>query len=216
MTKPMLANSATGFVTFTIGDVLSQSVTQNKVNGYVCTDRIDIMRSFRTGCLGVFMNGVTLHYWYRALDRMFGVSMKSKKNVIMKCVADQLVYAPFSIIAFFSYAAGNKGGSVSDIKTRFAEKFEESFLNTWGADCSVWPLINLVSFSLIPVHVRPTFIGFAQVGWQSYLSFVGYRDGPELLPAQGDSLLAEDMTEHVLSLGVDIDMDSSTATAEVQ
>ena len=167
--RPMFANSCTGFVTFMTGDILSQS-------GYISSDRIDIMRSFRTGCLGVFMNGVTLHYWYRALDRMFGVSMKSKKNVIMKCVADQLVYAPFSIIAFFSYAAGNKGGSVSDIKTRFAEKFEESFIDTWIADCSVWPLINFISFSLIPIHIRPTFVGFAQIGWQTYMSYVGYRD----------------------------------------
>ena len=205
MTKPMLANSATGFVTFMVGDILSQSVTQNKRIGYISSDRIDIMRSMRTGCLGIVMNGVTLHYWYRALDGMFGMSMKSIKNVIFKCIADQLVYAPFSIIAFFSYAAVNKGGDMRDVTSRCAQKCDDAFVDTWGADCSVWPLINLVSYSMVPVHVRPTFIGLAQVGWQSYLSCVSFRDDKEASPggvlglSQGQECLLTTggMTTHV-------------------
>jgi hypothetical protein len=107
---------------------------------------------------------------------VFGSCMKTTKTVLLKCVADQMVYAPFSIMAFFSYASVNKGGSVSELKDRFIEKSKESFVNTWVADCTVWPIINAVSFSLVPIHIRPTFVGLAQVGWQTYLSHVGYRE----------------------------------------
>jgi hypothetical protein len=174
--RPMLANSCTGFVTFAIGDIMSQY-------GIIKTERIDIMRSFRTGCLGVFMNGVMLHYWYRCLDRVFGSCMKTTQTVILKCVADQMVYAPFSIMAFFSYASVNKGGTTTEIKERFVEKSKESFVNTWVADCTVWPIINAVSFSLVPIHIRPTFVALAQVGWQTYMSHVGFK------PVQMDAAL---------------------------
>lgn len=175
-TKPIFANSCTGFITFAIGDILSQSVTETKRKGYIMADNLDLLRACRTGCFGVFMNGVMLHYWYRCIDKAFGSSMKEIQTVVLKCVTDQIVYAPFSIVAFFSYAAINKGGSTSQVKERFVEKTKESFVNTWVADCSVWPVINAVSFSLVPIHVRPTFVGLAQVGWQTYLSHVGYRE----------------------------------------
>jgi hypothetical protein len=170
--NPILANSCTGLVIFTSGDLLSQYLKNN----YQFNEKINISRALQTGTLGIFMNGLMLHYWYRSLDYLFGTSMKHYSGVILKVILDQIVYAPFSIGVFFSVASINKGGDPEVICHRLKEKAQESFLDTWAADCMVWPLVNFFNFRFIPIYLRPTFVGFAQLMWQTYMSTVGYRD----------------------------------------
>lgn len=117
-----------------------------------------------------------LHYWYRSLDLLFGHSMKKMSTVVFKVILDQLIYAPFSIGVFFSVASYSKGGNLDSMYLNLKEKTEESFIDTWAADCMVWPLVNFVNFRFIPIYMRPTFVGFAQLMWQTYMSTVSYRE----------------------------------------
>jgi hypothetical protein len=170
--NPMLCNSCTGLMIFTSGDVLSQYIKNN----YQWNHQINFSRALQTGTLGIFMNGLMLHYWYRSLDYLFGSSMKHYGGVLVKVAMDQIVYAPFSIGVFFSMASISKGGDSAMICDRLKEKTQESFLDTWAADCLVWPLVNFLNFRFIPISLRPTFVGAAQLMWQTYMSTVGYRD----------------------------------------
>lgn len=194
LSKPMLANSLTGFIIFTSGDIISQYIQNNQLYNYNNNNNhlnkgnysnstfleqilsIDITRSIKTGTLGIFMNGIMLHYWYRSLDLLFGNSMKRMSSVVLKVVLDQLVYAPFSIGVFFSVASYGKGGNLNSMYLNLKEKTEESFIDTWAADCMVWPLVNFLNFRYIPIYMRPTFVGFAQLMWQTYMSTVSYRE----------------------------------------
>lgn len=163
---PLLSNSCTGFLVFSVGDVISQ-VANPKTD-----KRVDYKRSIYTGALGIAMNGACLHVWYRILDRVFGSAMQTKRVVILKCIADQVIYAPFSIAVFFSFASAKQGGSVADVLQRTENKLSESFRSTWIADCTLWPFANFVNFSFIPINYRPTFCGITQLLWQSYMSTV--------------------------------------------
>lgn len=163
---PVLANSCTGFFVFSVGDVIAQVANPKADKG------VDYKRSLYTGALGIAMNGMCLHVWYRIIDRVFGAAMKSKKSVILKCIADQVVYAPFSIAVFLSFASVKQGGSLADITQRTENKMSESFVTTWIADCTLWPFANFVNFSFVPLNYRPTFVGITQLVWQSYMSTV--------------------------------------------
>jgi len=197
--RPVLANSCSGFATFAVGDILSQVVAQSSEGNNSAT--VDIWRAARTGTVGVFMNGFMLHFWYRSLDVVFGSAMKSVKMVVYKCMADQLVYAPFSIAIFFSYASINKGGSIREMFDTMTKKSSESFFETWAADCMIWPWVNFLNFRFVPIYLRPTFIGMAQVMWQTYLSTVGHKecaiDIESIIPAESN---AED--EHCSTIPV--------------
>ena len=46
-----------------------------------------------------------MHRWYVYLDKVFGVSMTNGKTVIYKTLADQVVFAPLAIVAFFAYTS---------------------------------------------------------------------------------------------------------------
>jgi hypothetical protein len=186
--SPQLTNSVTGLVTFSAGDVLSQKLLQEGTD-------VDFGRAIKTGMLGVFMNGVVLHHWYNTLDRVFGKSMSSAKGVVLKMAADQLIYAPFSITVFFGFASSlptmkaispdtssikrieMMPGKVAEL---FIEKMETSFLATLLADCCVWPFVNLINFSYIPKNYRPSFVGFAQLIWQTFVSSMCYGNQSSL------------------------------------
>lgn len=84
---PKLANSCTGFLTFAAGDMLSQlKLTSSNDNKEEASERLELSRSLTIGLLGIFMNGICLHYWYRFLDKFVGSSMKSKVGVFIKVI----------------------------------------------------------------------------------------------------------------------------------
>ena len=131
-----------------------------------------------SGILGAFLNGLTLPIWYRQLDKQFGVSRTCTRTVFSKVVADQVIYAPFSIMIFFlysSYASESSWVSRQHYEDKITSKMKNDFFSTWLADCAFWPFVNLVTFRVMPLVFRPIFAGFAQVFWQSYMTHVGFR-----------------------------------------
>lgn len=195
--SPQLTNSVTGLVTFSAGDFISQKVLHEGGD-------VDYGRALKTGILGVFMNGIVLHHWYNNLDRVFGKSMSSAKVVVLKMVADQLIYAPFSIAVFFGFAsslATMEAISLDTSSTKrtemmpgrvtelFIQKMETSFLPVLLADCCVWPFVNLINFSYIPKNYRPSFVGIVQLVWQTFVSSVGHGNGSSMLIKSEDNIV---------------------------
>jgi len=114
--SPMLANSISGFLIFSFGDVISQFIPPiaSTPNGDMSlkvlkdaytTTKVDAFRALSFGALGVLENGLILHYWYRAMEKYIGTSMTSKRVIFGKMFADQAVYAPGSILIYFGYTA---------------------------------------------------------------------------------------------------------------
>jgi len=164
---PHATSAITGFVIFGSGEYITQRIMHEKNN-----DLLSFERVIQLGSLGFFMNGVFLTQWYRFLDQILGISMKCNKTVIYKCLADQLVYAPFSIVVFFGFTAMIKFNSYIEMKTFFLHKNEHSFWSTYMADCSIWPVANYINFRIIPFAYRPTWTAAVQFVWQIYLSYV--------------------------------------------
>jgi protein Mpv17 len=99
--------------------------------------------------------------------------MNCKYTVLKKALMDQILYAPFSIAVFFSYASYLDVGEFGGL--HFQNKMNDALFTTWLADCTFWPFVNVANFRYIPLNYRPTFIGIAQLLWQIYLSSVGHK-----------------------------------------
>jgi hypothetical protein len=56
-------------------------------------DTWDKMRSFKIGFLGAWQNGILMHYWYRALDRIVS-PRQDAFTVLKKICCDEAVFAP--------------------------------------------------------------------------------------------------------------------------
>lgn len=191
---PAISSGLSGFASFSIGDIFAQYVDKRQVHHF------DVDRAVRIGCLGLMMNGIVLHRWYQLLDVVYGPSMNCKLTVLKKTIADQLVYAPGAIVAFFMFtstcidhakkphlmdtpvplttiasSARNEGGSDKTPWSLFSKKMEESFLTTFAADCSVWPLANVIQFRFVPLQFRTTYMACCQLMWQTYMSFTAAK-----------------------------------------
>lgn len=182
--NPKATNGLVGLLTFSFGDILSQKI--------LSADRTpDYGRAAKTGALGLFMNGLVLHHWYIALDNIFGRSMQSRKVAILKTLADQLLYAPISIVIFFGFASVSMSHqstlhihdthystsylrSINKSVDAFVDKMKSHFISVLLADCCIWPFINIVNFSYIPKNYRPSFIGLVQLFWQVFMSSMGH------------------------------------------
>lgn len=179
--NPQLTNGMSGLITFSVGDVFSQKLVDPARD-------VNYIRAAKTGMLGIFMNGAVLHHWYNILDLSFGKSMLSRKGIFLKVLADQLVYSPFSIVVFFGFAsclspshtvhnevaAHSSTSDFGSTSARFLAKMENSFLPVLIADCCMWPFVNLINFSHVPKNYRPSFVGLAQLVWQTYVSYIGH------------------------------------------
>lgn len=126
--RPLLANSISGFLIFSFGDVISQFIPpfaaassgkrmsyEAILDAYKSTE-VSVIRAVSFGLLGMAENGLILHYWYRAMEKYIGTSMTSPKVILGKIIVDQVVYAPGSILIYFGYTAalgpffgGNQG-----------------------------------------------------------------------------------------------------------
>jgi hypothetical protein len=215
---PRLLSGVTGGLTFALGDVIAQCfespksfgamgtmgiLKHNVVNGpphhkepgsedavVITAESIDVVRILRTAVYGSVMNGLILYQWFRVVDYAFGSSMAGAKTVLLKMLADQIVYAPFSISVYFGVSSlkirettvhkhssilGQRDPTSHVIELRVAEfitKMKESFWPTYAADWTVWPAVNAINFRFVPLHLRPTFVCCAQLCWGAYLSSV--------------------------------------------
>lgn len=172
--QPRLANACTGFATFSVGDVIAQRLEQERTAPSTTdgVDTINVARSLQVGMLGVVMNGFFLYNWFYLLDKVVGASMTSTSSVLLKMLADQVFYAPFAIISFFSFAALRTSSNLNDIYEAFTRRMENSFFSTYLADCRLWPLANYINFRWVPRIYRPSFSAVVQLLWQTYMSFI--------------------------------------------
>ena len=64
---------------------------------------------------------------------------------------------------------------IGNSASTFEGKMRESFASVWLADCCIWPFVNFINFSYVPKNYRPSFVGVAQLVWQTYVSSQGHK-----------------------------------------
>jgi protein Mpv17 len=160
--RPVVANSMTGVGMFSFSDLLAQK--------YECEGApIDWTRMRQMGALGLLCNGAGLYGWYRVLDRI--VPGRTKADIAKKVLAEQILWAPFILPAQLVYVRAVQGGDAKSIVDAVQSSFWSAYLSDW----MTWPPANAIAFSVVPIQVRPVFIGCVQICWQGYMSVLGHK-----------------------------------------
>jgi hypothetical protein len=187
--NPALSNSVFGFGIFGAGDIFSQIILARKhvlvepTNHFIGDkthgNSYDLRRIGMVGLFGSLMNGYVLYKWYALLDLSVGSSLTCKNVIIRKVLADQFIFAPAAIITYFLFnsirAHGISFNDDDDGISDFKNKMKDSFWSTYLIDCSLWPGVNFINFRYVPLYLRPSFVGIAQIGWQTYVAYVANK-----------------------------------------
>lgn len=76
---------------------------------------------------------------------------------------DQFVFAPISIGVFLSSMAVLEGTSPE-------EKLRRNYTTALKSQYYLWPAVQGINFTLVPLHHRVLFVNFISIGWNCYLS----------------------------------------------
>ncbi|KAK8251581.1 hypothetical protein IWZ00DRAFT_570189 [Phyllosticta capitalensis] len=89
-------------------------------------------------------------------------------NMFMKFFLDQTVGAFVNIVLFVATIRALNGSGSDEI----IAAIKESMWPIYSAGLKLWPLVSLISFSVVPVDKRVVFGSIVGVAWGVYLSLV--------------------------------------------
>ncbi|KAI9692645.1 MAG: hypothetical protein M1820_009479 [Bogoriella megaspora] len=136
-----------------------------------------------------FLMAPIQHRWFSFLSHTFPVTPKSGTVPAMKRVAfDQLIFAPISLGAFFTFMTVAEGGG----RRAVMRKFQEVYIPALKANYMVWPMVQILNFRAIPLPLQivclsssvvvtvtdaiKPFVSTIGIAWTAYLSLTNQSD----------------------------------------
>jgi hypothetical protein len=160
--RPIITKCVTSFFTFGMGDLICQYFEKKLSN----RTSWDITRFFKQASLGVCITPY-LHLQFAVIMPYLFPNTR-KINIIKSVIYDQTIGAVIFTSLFFTYLDLVSGKNLQQIK----EELKVKLFPTLKANWTVWPLLMLINFSVVPVPWRVLFANICGMFWGAYLSFV--------------------------------------------
>lgn len=148
----------------------------------------DYTRTMNFMAYGFFANGPALHYTYSKLIPIFAPG-NSMRCVAKKLLFTQTFFSLVSISSFYIFTSQCEGKSLQGTKDELCQKLWPTFLT----NMKVWPLLQLINFTIVPPQLQVFYVNFMQIWWNAYLSFMKFSDE--------DTMIAEASVESIESMG---------------
>ncbi|KAK1941343.1 Protein SYM1 [Phytophthora citrophthora] len=185
--QPLLTKMATSSVFFGLGDRLAQRVeklgktdqelSEMESNCIVQEGRVlseSTAKTVRMMVWGGLLLSPMVHNWHNLLERVFVGT--GKAVVAKKVVADMVFIAP-QIPIWFLTSTGLMAGK--HLRQAFDESVEKQPVML-AASYTLWPAVNCISYSVVPVQYRLLFGNVVNLGWSSFLSYMTNHPVPTL------------------------------------
>jgi len=110
------------------------------------------------------------HFWYMFLDAVFPKNPADKNSMVdssalKKLAMDELLYDPFCIVFFYVIVGLLEGQNFGQIK----QKLGREYWATQKASWAIWPIVQLINFSVVPGNLRILFINFIGFWWSIFM-----------------------------------------------
>lgn len=160
--KPYTTKCISSFITFGLGDVICQTFEMKADK----SKSFNWMRAFRQGTFGVLMTPY-LHLQFNVIiPKYFPPSAKFSLAKIL--LYDQTINASVFIFAFFTYLDLCCGMEIKESLKNTLVKFPETIVANW----KLWPMAQIINFTIMPPPYRVFFANIVGLFWNTYLSYV--------------------------------------------
>ena len=161
--KPLTTRMATCGFLFGLGDFVCQGIEQQDKGGFT----IDKIRLARFSFFGCFLAAPVLNYQCGRILPMIS-SKVTPSAILAKLSYDQMIFSPIYTPYIFMALALLEGKRIEDGVDSVKNKTWPTLIASW----KIWPLVQLINFSLIPVKYNLLVINLVQVWWNVYLSSI--------------------------------------------
>mmetsp|Transcript_21879 Transcript_21879/g.60838 ORF Transcript_21879/g.60838 Transcript_21879/m.60838 type:complete len:294 (-) Transcript_21879:632-1513(-) len=166
---PILTKSYTAGFIFGLSDYFAQKIeTSNYVNG--SSRSMNWTRVLASTLVGLLYFGPAAHYWYEWIFRLLPAT--TLISTLHKAFWGQVLFGPSFTCIFFATILLQSG----DFSLKnWWEKIRSDLPGAWLAGIGYWPIVDLLSYSVIPVKWIPLFVNVASFIWTIYLSLVANK-----------------------------------------
>jgi protein Mpv17 len=159
-TRPIITKSLTSAFLYLTGDAMAQ-----KLDGTLDNKGYDVVRARTALIWGGVLFAPAAHLWYnRVLNPLFPGS--GGKNVVLKMLGDQLIWAPPCNAAYL-YISSMLSGKTSN---QAAAITKSQLIPVMKVNYAIWPAIQLANFKFIPPPLQVPVINVAILGWSCFLA----------------------------------------------
>jgi len=146
---PIFTKSYTAGVVFALSDYIAQKLEKNSEE----SKKMDKTRLLASTLVGFLYFGPAAHYWYEAIFALLPGS--SLWSTLQKAALGQIIFGPSFTCIFFAVSLLQAGqfslGS-------WGRKIKSDLPGACLAGAGFWPLVDFVSYSVVPIKWIPLFI----------------------------------------------------------
>lgn len=170
--RPILTKSATAAVIFGLSDWVAQLIERKGDDGE--KEPIVLSRILSAFLVGLLFFGPAANAWYEMIFKV--LPSTSLISTVQKAALGQIFFGPAFTCVFF--AAGLIESGTFTLGS-WISKIKNDLPGVWASGLGYWPLVDFISYKVIPVQWIPLFVNFCSFVWTIYLSLVANRSKAE-------------------------------------
>ena len=120
---------------------------------------------------GFFLNGPALHLTYNKIIPLFGKA-NDFTALSKKLLFTQVIYSSISICAFYVFLSYCEGKDMREAKQEVCQKWGPTYMT----NIKVWPFLQLVNFTMVPIPLQALYVNVLSVVWWVYLSYMKNKE----------------------------------------
>ena len=167
--RPIITKSATAGIIFGLSDWVAQLI-ERKGDEDDKKEPLVISRILSAFLVGLLFFGPAANAWYEMIFKI--LPSTSLVSTLQKAALGQIFFGPTFTCVFF--AAGMIESGTFSLGGWF-HKIKNDLPGVWASGLGYWPLVDFVSYKVVPVQWIPLFVNFCSFVWTIYLSLVANR-----------------------------------------
>ena len=179
VTSPLITKGITSFIMFGGGDILCQMYFKDQSKK---EESLDYKRALKQASFGL---AYTPYFHFSFNIMLPGLFNKpGTANLVKLVIFDQTFNSTVFILCFFSYLDFFNGLGIKESLNKTKGLFLPTLVDNW----KLWPLAQVINFTIIPPPYRVFFANIVGLFWNFWLSYIQNVRCKQNIPVSGSDV----------------------------
>lgn len=168
VSNPIITKSLTAGIIFGLSDWCAQLIERGEKSSEEAP--VVASRVLMTFLVGLLFFGPAANAWYGMIFKV--LPSTSLISTLQKAALGQVFFGPAFTCVFFGAGLIQSG---SFTLSNWVEQIRSDLPGVWASGLGFWPLVDFISFKVVPMQWIPLFVNFCSFVWTIYLSLVANK-----------------------------------------